>query len=71
MNSSRISNCQHSKSAIFASRNINSNINSWLWLCVETHYIYRALHTGSRNENNKSMHVTVNYKYALQLQTSQ
>ena len=64
MNSSPISNCQRSKSAIFISRNINSNINSLLRLRVGTHIIYiyiyisiyisigRALHTGSRNENN-------------------
>ena len=58
MNSSPISNCQHSKSAIFISHNINSNINSLLRLRVGTHYIYiyiyirRALHTGSGNENN-------------------
>ena len=40
-NSSQISNCQHSKSAIFISRNINSNINSLLRLRVGTHiYIY-------------------------------
>ena len=53
-NSSPISNCRHSKSAIFISRNINYNINSLLLLHVGTHiiYIYRALHTGSRNENN-------------------
>ena len=57
-NSSPISNCQRSKSAIFISRNINSNINSLLRLRVGTHYIYiyiyigRALHTGSENENN-------------------
>ena len=57
-NSSPISNCQRSKSAIFISRNINSNINSLLRLRVGTHIIYiyiyigRALHTGSRNENN-------------------
>ena len=39
MNSSRISTCQRLKSAIFVSRNMNSNINSLL----ETHthiYIY-------------------------------
>ena len=54
-NSSPISNCQRSKSAIFISRNINSNINSLLRLRVGTHIIYnigRALHTGSRNKNN-------------------
>ena len=57
-NSSPISNCQRSKSAIFLSRNINYNINSLLRLRVGTHIIYiylsigRALHTGSRNENN-------------------
>ena len=57
-NSSPISNCQRSKSAIFNSRNINSNINSLLRLRVGTHIISiiisigRALHTGSRNENN-------------------
>ena len=59
-NSSPISNCRRSKSAIFISRNINYNINSLLLLHVGTHiiyiyiyiYIYRALHTGSRNENN-------------------
>ena len=49
-NSSPISNCRRSKLAIFISR----NINSLLLLHVGTHiiYIYRALHTGSRNENN-------------------
>ena len=64
-NSSSISNCRRSKSAIFISRNINYNINSLLLLRVGTHIIYiyiylsilylsigRALHTGSRNENN-------------------
>ena len=62
-NSSLISNCRHSKSAIFYSRNINYNINSLLRLRVLYIYIYiyiyiyntsfgRALHTGSRNENN-------------------
>ena len=44
-NSSPISNCQRSKSAIFLSR----NINSLLQLCVGMHMI---LHTGSRNEKN-------------------
>ena len=39
-NSSPISNCQHSKSAIFILRNINSNINSLLRLRVGTHIIY-------------------------------
>ena len=39
-NSSPISNCQRSKSAIFISRNINSNINSLLRLRVGTHIIY-------------------------------
>ena len=58
MNSSPNSNCRRSKSAIFISHNINSNINSLLRLRVGKHiiyiyiYIYRALHTGSRNENN-------------------
>ena len=54
MNSSPISNCRHSKSAIFISCNINCNINSLLLLDEGTHiiYIYQALHTGSRNENN-------------------
>ena len=61
-NSSPISNCRRSKSAIFLSRNINYNINSLLRLRVGTRIIYmylsiyiyigRALHTGSRNENN-------------------
>ena len=53
-NSSPILNCQRSKSAIFISRNINSNINSLLRLRVGTHIVYieRALHTGSQNENN-------------------
>ena len=55
-NSSPIFNCRRSKSAILFSRNINYNINSLLLLHVGTHiiyiYIYRALHTGSRNENN-------------------
>ena len=40
MNSSPISNCKRSKSAIFISCNINSNINSLLWLRVGTHIIY-------------------------------
>ena len=40
MNSSPISNCRRSKSAIFISRNINSNINSLLRLRVGTHIIY-------------------------------
>ena len=60
MNSSPISNCRHSKSAIYISRNINYNINSLLLLRVGTRIIYisiyiyigRALHTVSRNENN-------------------
>ena len=39
-NSSPNSNCRRSKSAIFISRNINSNINSLLRLRVGTHYIY-------------------------------
>ena len=38
-NSSPISNCQHSKSAIFISCNINWNINSLLWLRIGTHYL--------------------------------
>ena len=40
MNSSPISNCQHWKSAIFLSRNINYNINSFLRLRVGMHIIY-------------------------------
>ena len=57
-NSSPISNCWRSKSAIFLSRDINYNMNSLLRLCVGMHVIYiylyigRVLHTGSRNENN-------------------
>ena len=61
-NSSPMSNCRRSKSAIFISRNINYNINSLLLLRVGIRIIYiyiyiyisigRALHTGSRNENN-------------------
>ena len=39
-NSSPISNCWRSTSAIFNSRNINSNIKSFLRLCVETHVIH-------------------------------
>ena len=39
-NSSPNSNCRRSKSAIFISRNINSNINSLLRLRVGTHIIY-------------------------------
>ena len=39
-NSSSISNCRRSKSAIFISRNINYNINSLLLLRVGTHIIY-------------------------------
>ena len=39
-NSSPISNCQRSKSAIFYSRNINYNINSLLRLCIGTRIIY-------------------------------
>ena len=38
-NSSSISNCRRSKSAIFISRNINYNINSLLLLRVGTHII--------------------------------
>ena len=57
MNSNPISNCWHSKSAIFISRNINYNIKLSLWLHVGTHIIYiyigRALYTRSRNENNR------------------
>ena len=59
-NSSPISNCRQSKSAIFYSRNINYDINSLLLLRVGIRIIYiyiyisigRALHTGSQNENN-------------------
>ena len=63
-NSSPISTCRRTKSAIFISRNINYNINSLLRLRIGTRIIYlsifiyiyiymgRALHTGSRNENN-------------------
>ena len=40
MNSSPNSNCRRSKSAIFISRNINSNINSLLRIRVGTHIIY-------------------------------
>ena len=44
MNSSPISNCRCSKSAIFISRNINYNINSLLLLrigiCILYIYIY-------------------------------
>ena len=43
-NSSPNSNCRRSKSAIFISRNINSNINSLLRLCVGTHIIYIYLY---------------------------
>ena len=39
-NSSPNSNCRRSKSAIFISRNINSDINSLLRLRVGTHIIY-------------------------------
>ena len=39
-NSSPISNCRHSKSAIFYSCNINYNINSLLWLRLGTCIIY-------------------------------
>ena len=39
-NSSSISNCRRSKSAILFSRNINYNINSLLRLRVGTHIIY-------------------------------
>ena len=39
-NSSPNSNRRRSKSAIFISRNINSDINSLLWLRVGTHIIY-------------------------------
>ena len=39
-NSSPISNCWHSKSAIFILRNINYNINSLLLLCVGIRIIY-------------------------------
>ena len=39
-NSSPNSNCRRSKSAIFISCNINSNINSLLRLRVGTHIIY-------------------------------
>ena len=39
-NSSPISNCRRSKSAIFISRNINYNINSLLLLHVLTHITY-------------------------------
>ena len=40
MNSSPISNCRRSKSAIFISRNINYNINSLLLLRVGIRIIY-------------------------------
>ena len=43
-NSSSISNCRHSKSAIFISRNINYNINSLLLLRVGTRIIYIILY---------------------------
>ena len=45
--SSPISNCRRSKSAVFLSRNINYNINSLLRLCVRMHiiYIYNPLRT--------------------------
>ena len=43
-NSSPNSNCRRSKSAIFISRNINSNINSLLRLRVGTHIIYIYLY---------------------------
>ena len=39
MNSSPISNCRRSKSAILFSRNINYNINSLLQLRVGTHIL--------------------------------
>ena len=39
-NSSPISNCRRSKSAIFISRNINYDMNSLLLLHVGTHIIY-------------------------------
>ena len=48
-NSSPISNCQRSKSAIFISRNINSNINSLLRLRVGTHIISSSLVFISQN----------------------
>ena len=49
-NSSPISNCQHSKSAIFISRNINSNINSLLRLRVGTHIIYIYIYGRRQNK---------------------
>ena len=43
-NSSPISNCRHSKSAIFLSHNINLNINSLLRLRVGMHIIYISIY---------------------------
>ena len=49
-NSTPISNCRHSKWAIFISRNINSNINSLLRLHVGTHIIYIYIYLTSVTE---------------------
>ena len=43
-NSSPISNCRRSKSAIFLPRNINFNINSLLRLRVGMHIIYICIY---------------------------
>ena len=56
-NSSPISNCRRSKLAIFLSRNIKLQYKFIVAVTRrDAYYIYisirRALHTGSRNENN-------------------
>ena len=72
-NSCPITNCRRSKSAIFLSRNINYHINSLLRLYVGMHIIYiyiyiyirRALHTGSRKENNIGLPVAAPKKVKM------
>ena len=52
MNSSPISNCRRSKSAILFSRNINHSINSLLRLHVGTHIIYIYIYIYISDERN-------------------
>ena len=58
-NFSPISNCRRSKSAIFLSSNIKLQYKFFVAVTRRNTYyiyiIYRALHTGSRNENNKKI----------------
>ena len=64
-NSSPISDCRHSKSAIFISRNINYNINSLLRLHVGTRIIYMYVRCAFRNEELNISLPCVSWRFSL------